>query len=543
MYTKIEAVCVDQTLQITSLPPLASGGEGEVTLHVTFDDSWASAGKLAVFYRDESKVYQVVMERDSCTVPREVYTEAGIVCIGVVGIVGAVVRTTDVVPVKWEKGAATSVTGHEPLPDIYKQVLTAYGSVNAAVNAERAERKAEVAVERERINQLTKLEDGSTTGDAELADIRVGADGTTYSTAGEAVRSQLDMMGTRTTGMLLHSKETIGLNRMPVYSTEGFINESGEIVSHSGHTCVAFNMAGVKSVSFESKTTFTVCAFVVKHGEDVYYAGKVVYGETSFSHTFPETLGSDYIGYFNYFGSKSGALDCFTEITFGFDSAHNSKITTSKTWAAIGDSITWLDSNGGGDRPERGYQTRLQDRITFGNVTNCGVNGVTMKGYDISAIPVADVYTIALGINDWGETNLTPVGTLADYKANADGSVSDNYAQCLRRMVNKIRKINAAAFIILMTPRRAYGFDGFLPDSSVSPNSAGVYLHEYADLLIDVARYEGFPVADVYYESGMNDSNLAAYSYDVALHPNDAGMQIIANVLYNQMATILNGGE
>lgn len=53
-----------------------------------------------------------------------------------------------------------------------------------------------IEVERARINALASLKEGSTTGDAELQDIRVGVDGTTYASAGEAVRTQLQNIWT-----------------------------------------------------------------------------------------------------------------------------------------------------------------------------------------------------------------------------------------------------------------------------------------------------------------------------------------------------------
>lgn len=59
---------------------------------------------------------------------------------------------------------------------------------------ESAARAEDVAVLEARMDTFTALPAGSTAGDAELMDIRVGADGMTYASAGSAVRGQADKL-------------------------------------------------------------------------------------------------------------------------------------------------------------------------------------------------------------------------------------------------------------------------------------------------------------------------------------------------------------
>lgn len=198
-------------------------------------------------------------------------------------------------------------------------------------------------------------------------------------------------------------------------------------------------------------------------------------------------------------------------------------------WCALGTSITWYNDHPNGF--SKGYETRLLEKLGFTSWVNKGVNGGVLSSA-IAAVEKADYYTIEHGINDWGHS--TPVGTMNDYINNTnDGTFAATY----RRLIEAIFAANPDAKIVLCTPRKAYGFNGYLPAHWYDAHN-GIYLKEYADIIKEIAAYEGFPVADFFNECG-GQHNLRRLSIDSALHPNDAGYQMMANVLQQAMEKII----
>lgn len=85
-----------------------------------------------------------------------------------------------------------------------------------------------IAAQTARIDNIVALEQGSTTGDAELQDIRVGEDGTTYNTAGTSVRAQIGDLKSHLSEV---DVMTVQMAEVTGFTEGGYINTAGEIGS------------------------------------------------------------------------------------------------------------------------------------------------------------------------------------------------------------------------------------------------------------------------------------------------------------------------
>jgi lysophospholipase L1-like esterase len=248
------------------------------------------------------------------------------------------------------------------------------------------------------------------------------------------------------------------------------------------------------------------------------------------------------------------------------------------TWTAIGDSITYLNDHldETGNRVTSGYMAKVAAKHSNIKYINQGHNGWTTVGIakeiENLGLTKTDVYSVFLGTNDWWSG--LPLGSMNDYINNT--GLKTTYG-AYRIIINKIRNLNPAAKVILITPMQRGDFV-YIADAynnaygSYKPKN-GQQLSQFADAVKEIGNYEHFAVIDLYYKSGITVKNVVkfkrlkdtvtrtyhditypyykgipfdpgkdeypyptdaiGYTYD-GLHPSDKGYKVIADMIINE---------
>lgn len=133
-----------------------------------------------------------------------------------------------------------------------KDELWSASKVNAQFNTITYQKanQSDLEIEKTRIDNLATLKEGSTTGDAELVDARVGIDGKIYNNLGSAIRNQV----TETTKQI---NESIGNYKDVVWNDSGFININTKMGSVTPSSSWKYtNLIDVYSGSIIEFTTY-----------------------------------------------------------------------------------------------------------------------------------------------------------------------------------------------------------------------------------------------------------------------------------------------
>lgn len=422
-------------------------------------------------------------------------------------------------------------------------------------------------VERKRIDSFVALKEGSTTADAELQDIRIGADGRTYSTAGTAVREQISN-AFKEYNKVKTSEFSVNVFNKKTAVIGGFISGKGTVLDTSnaayGYSDIILVKEGDVIISRFSPNliTYPGCLYYsdgsvanIKSNAIDYVADTPDYIDSLQRFTIPHgvygirlNIRTAYIDDWIIVKNNeypSEYIPYYEKTKLRENVGVPCNILDGKTWVVCGDSITKgaaadIDENG----EAKTYQYYIGKRNNMTVVVDAKSGSTMMNVEGRAPFSVerykdlgekADYITLAFGTND------------STYDEAMIGNIDDKDNSTFYGAWNVVLK-----YLISTYPTAKIGIIGFW---------RGNQQYQYTDALRNVAHKFGVPFLDFMFDKSIpliGGTDFRSYNpnaqepyvdYDILtarksvfladnIHPNDIGYQYISTIIENWLRSL-----
>lgn len=444
-----------------------------------------------------------------------------------VGILSFVVRfccvEDGVVTYAWNTAVATvmvsaGINAGESVVAEYADILAQWkaelfnaGYINAATM------QNEMSVLKSRMDTFTSLPDGSTAGDAELQDIRVGADGKTYDSAGTAVRSQFanaEENLVESISYIYNHENTVAPELVDGYVryTNGTY-ENNTIEGYYRRT--DFIRLPVFCESIKHNFIFSpsgVDGFAFYDSAKTFISGNRTLGEIS---AIPDN--ARYV-MFTYYDNTF--LHLGRTITFIVTNPNKAKSNIEKL-------VTFGDSH-----VQRGmWQPQVLEYFDIASHANLGIGSSTVAINDkATKLPFVDAERIGeiknanpdtiIIIGGTNDVHLeTPLGTNEELTKTTEDKNKYTFYGAYGYLIETLLTWKPGLQIVLCTTPQGY-YDTIHP----------LKYSEVSQAIRDIAFFYSLPVADIFGKCGINKVNLTTYSDDL-VHYNELGNARMASVI------------
>lgn len=425
------------------------------------------------------------------------------------------------------------------------------GAVRGIMNEYSAEWNQALSVERARIDNIVALPEGSTTGDAELMDMRVGADGVTYESAGDAVRGQVSgLCGkvsdifTVTQSLNLFDINSVTQGRLNVSTGQvdtwdnNFVSDFIEITGLRIIPCVFNEVQGTSNVIYERVAQYDTNKNFIQST----YGGTTIvdklpnakYARVCFSTTmrnymvFINDTGEIPNEYIPYEYTKKIKLDYLPSVQV--KSVTN---FVGKKMFTLGDSIVAHDM----------WQPYILEQLGLSSYQNCGISGTMISGQAGTTAFYKDERVNAIDLDsDFG---IIMGGTNDAYEGREIGEMSLTNA----KGYTVVGALNLLISKLYYKWRMSDGYYESVDYSSLyrsaNPKNVPLYLvtpiqsttinaDAVAEAVMGVGKMWGIPVIDARTKCFLNKITMgnALYSPD-GIHPNTLGGKYLGRCVAN----------